>query len=110
MLALAGCSPRPEQLLLERFFELSRLRDRTGLQRVATVVFEPREDGIVTTFTITNAPKEEARQGGVARTVTLEAPVTLSSGEVVVKTLVVTMERSAGATAWMVTGVATVNR
>ena len=45
-----GCGPRPEEPLLGEFFNASRLRDRTALQKIATTIFDPARDGIVTGF------------------------------------------------------------
>jgi len=45
LVALSACSGAREHALLDQFFSASRLRDLTALQNVATVVFEPREQG-----------------------------------------------------------------
>src|SRR5438128_5869043 len=55
---LASCS-RVEQGVLDRFFEASRLRDRTVLRSIATVAFEPHEQGIIRTFTIVSVSEAE---------------------------------------------------
>jgi hypothetical protein len=52
-LTFLSCSAPAEQLLLSQFFAASRLRDLTALQHVATVVFEPGVDGVVTSFDVT---------------------------------------------------------
>lgn len=101
---LSGCSAHPEQPFLERFFEASRLRDKTALQSLATVIFEPRDDGIVTRFDITKVTQEERGRGMVTKNVTLNAPVKLQNGRIVQKTLMVTMDNRSGR--WLVTGVA----
>jgi hypothetical protein len=94
-LATAACSPPPEYPLLQQFFSASRLRDTTALQNIATIVFEPREQGTITTFEIT---KVATRRDGdrELKEVTISAPVRLPSRETVQQTLVVTMEKVAG--------------
>jgi hypothetical protein len=97
--AVLSCSVPQEQSLLDRFFSASRLRDRTALSNFATVVFEPLEQGIVTDFDIL----EVVHVRGNAKSVTIGAAVKLPDGQVVEKTLSVTLERRSGA--WMVTQV-----
>jgi hypothetical protein len=103
---LVACA-RPEQTLLERFFGASRLRDTTALQAVATVTFEPLQQGIVRTFRIAGVTPERLDGQTVTKDVTLEAPVILPDGQTVQKTLVVTLQRAGGdgSSRWMVTGV-----
>lgn len=100
----SGCAAHPEQPLIERFFAASRLRDRTALQSISTIIFEPRDDGIVTTFKIIGVTTEQPSGDKATKNVTLTAPVKLSSGEIVQKKLVITMERRGAP--WMITGVA----
>jgi hypothetical protein len=104
-MTLAACAT-PEQALLERFFSASRLRDTTALQSIATVVFEPRQQGIVRTFEIV-AVGPAQRNGGMAKDVTVEAPVFLPDGRTVNKRLVVTIEPGGGdgSSRWLVTGI-----
>jgi hypothetical protein len=100
---MVACSVPAEQPLLQQFFSASRLRDKTALQNIATIVFEPREQGTITTFDIT---KVATRRDGdrELKEVTISAPVRLPSRETVQQTLVVTMEkRIAGR--WMITAV-----
>jgi hypothetical protein len=103
LLALAGCAA-PEQSLVDAFFGASRLRDTTALQQVSTVVFEPREQGIVRTFEITGITPERMLSAAVAKDVTVQAPVMLPDGRTVRKTIVITMQRqgSDGASPWLV--------
>ena len=102
-LLLAGACGGPERSVIEQFFAASRLRDRTALQQIATVVFEPRERGIVTKFEIVrvdvraDAPRER-------KDVTITAPVALPGGQTVQKTMVVSMQRDDSG-AWLVTAV-----
>jgi hypothetical protein len=105
-LTLAGCAA-PEQPLLEQFFGASRLRDTTALQTVATVIFEPHEQGIVRTFRITGVTVERPDGPTVTKDVTVEAPVMMPDGRTVEKTLVVTLQRSKSGNAgrWMVTAI-----
>jgi hypothetical protein len=58
MLSIA-CSHGSEQVILDEFFDASRLRDRTALQVFATVAFEPHIQGIVTRFAIARVGPEE---------------------------------------------------
>ena len=59
--ALAAACSGPEQSLVSQFFSASRLRDNTSLDNIATVIFDPRTQGAVTTFTIqTITPEQHA--------------------------------------------------
>ena len=96
-----------EHLLLEQFFNASRLRDLTALQRIATVVFEPIEQGTVTQFTITNVVEQAGGNGQAAsKQVTVSAPVRLPNDQTVQKTLSLVLQRGDGVTTaqWIVTG------
>ena len=62
---VAGCSGAPEQSVISQFFEASRLRDTTALANMATVIFEPREQGTVTAFTIQSVGLEQRRPIGI---------------------------------------------
>ena len=94
-----GCSVPQERSLLDRFFTASRLRDKTALSNFATVVFEPLEQGIITDFEVVRVAPEQ----NDAKAVTISAPVKLPDGQVVEKTLIVTLERRNGR--WIVTHV-----
>jgi hypothetical protein len=89
--------------LLERFFEASRLRDRTALQHLSTVIFEPRDQGIITTFDIVGVTSEERNGEIVNKNVTVVAPVKLADGQTERKKLVITMQKRDNE--WIVTGV-----
>jgi hypothetical protein len=108
----AACSGRMERALLERFFELSRLLDKTALAPIATVVFEPFADGIVDEFDVVRVAPEERSGSGqselAAKEVTVEADVRGQDGKTVKKRLIVTMQRPVNGetTAWKITGVA----
>ncbi len=61
VLPAAACSGAPEQPILNQFFAASRLIDRTSLQNFSTVLFDPRTDGIVNSFDITDVSAEERK-------------------------------------------------
>ena len=63
VLATLACSGGAEYLALQKFFEASRLRDRTALRSISTVSFEPMADGTLTTFKITSSrPRSNANR------------------------------------------------
>jgi hypothetical protein len=107
LLAAAAACAAPEQSLLEQFFGASRLRDTTALHRIATVAFEPREQGIVRTFRIRSVSSERPDGSAAAKHVVVDATVSLPDGRSVQKTLVVTMRRENGqaSASWIVTAV-----
>ncbi len=100
--AMAGCSPRAEEPVLGAFFHASRLRDRTALQKLATVSFEPAVDGIITGFEITGVSTRRER-GGATKDVAISAPVTMMSGQVIEKRLVVGIQQVDGR--WIVVAI-----
>jgi hypothetical protein len=108
LLVQAACARHgAEQVVLEQFFNASRLRDRTALQKISTVIFEPVQQGTVTAFAIKNVADVEAPDGKVtSRQVTVSAPVRLPNGQTAEKMIIVILQRGDGvATAqWMVTG------
>ena len=83
---LSGCSGAREHALLDRFFNASRLRDLTALRNVATVVFEPRDQGTVLSFDITSIERR-----GNDEDVGVAAVVRTPAGEVVQRNLRVTI-------------------
>jgi len=93
VLSLASCGA-PEQPLLERFFAASRLRDKVALQAFSTVIFEPREQGIVRSFTITRVTPERASGGTITKEVTVTAPVVGADGRTAEHILVVTLQHA----------------
>ena len=102
MAMLAGCSPRAEQPILGEFFHASRLRDRTALQQLATASFDPAVHGIITNFEITGVVTR--RDGNrTLKDVSISAPVAFLNGQVVRKSLVVTIE--AADRRWLVTAI-----
>jgi hypothetical protein len=95
-----ACAGASEQPVVAQFFAASRLLDRTALANVATVVFDPRTDGTVTSFAI-DAVSRERREGAVAtKAVTVSARVRPPVGEPVVRTFVLTLREIEGR--WMV--------
>ena len=102
-LAVIGCSTATEQSILSQFFAASRLRDTTALRNMATVVFEPRTQGIITSFEITNVVSHRKDGELVSKDVSISAPVKLPSGQMAQKDLVITMRRGAGQ--WVVTAI-----
>ena len=106
---LAACSSRTEEPILSGFFNASRLRDRTALQKLATTSFDPARDGIITSFDITGVATSQAR-GRVTKEVSISAPVKLPNGQTLQKNLVVTLERDVSgdgrvAPRWIVTAI-----
>ena len=57
-LLAAACSRRAEQQFLNQFFRASRARDNATLAMMSAVDFDPREQGEVTGFEITNVTEE----------------------------------------------------
>jgi hypothetical protein len=102
--ALAACGHAAEKALLDRFFSVSRLRDRTAAQSISTVFFDPKDQGLVREFTITNVTPEEESGGVVSKNVTIGASVESLAGVRAEKTIFVTMQRRPNA-AWIITGV-----
>jgi len=92
-LVCVGCTA-PEQPLLERFFATSRLRDKTALQAFSTVIFEPREQGIVRTFAVVGVSPERTVGGVTTKDVTLRAAVQRPGGSTVDAILIATLQRA----------------
>lgn len=61
MLPLASCSKPPENELLQKYFNASRMRDNTTLGNIATVSFSPTQEGSVQKFTITSVGEEQRK-------------------------------------------------
>jgi len=109
-LTALSCARHTERTLLTRFFAASRLRDLTALRSFSTVVFEPASDGVVTSFEISGMTTAQGRDGAsVSEDVSIAAPVRLPDGRTVLKTLVVTIDRSRSAqdpgSGWMITAI-----
>jgi len=86
VVALSACSGAREHALLDQFFSASRLRDLTALHSVATVVFEPREQGTVLAFDITSIQRR-----GNDEDVIVSARVRTPSGNIEQRDLRVTI-------------------
>ena len=89
-LSIAGCGSRiadSDQVLLNQFFAASRLRDLNAVSKVATVVFEPARDGIITSFDVT-----DVRPQGSGEDVSISAPVRMPDGRTVRKDFAVTIQ------------------
>jgi len=110
--AFTSCSSPGEEPLLSQFFAASRLRDRTALQEIASVSFEPNVQGIITRFEVTHVVLVvEAGGESESKDVSISAAVRLPDGQTVQKIFVVTMSRrrTAGDTnhwgGWMITAI-----
>lgn len=107
LVSVAACGPTPsEQQVLTNFFRASRVRDTTILASVASVTFEPRVDGSVQEFEITDFGAEQQLGAGttISKQVTISAEVRTPDGQVVPRTFVVRMQRAAGERRWFITG------
>jgi hypothetical protein len=103
MLSGCGWTPADEQILT-KFFERSRIYDRTRLAEVATVVFDPKVDGVVDQFEVVNrGPEERAGTERVTKQLTVQAAVRSPAGRTAPRTLSVTLEWRDDA--WLVTRV-----
>jgi hypothetical protein len=75
--------------VLDQFFAASRLRDLNALEKVSTVIFEPRQDGTVLEYDITTITKTDQD----TEEVLVSATVRMPSGRSVRKPLLVTLKR-----------------
>ena len=101
--SVSACAPHgQEQRLLEQFFSASRLRDRTALERISTVIFEPAERGTVTSFTISDVVERKSDQGQIqSKQVTVSAPVRLPNGDTATRKIILVLQFRER---WIVTG------
>ena len=76
----------PEEQLLTRFFEASRLYDTTTVATMSNVVFNPRTDGVVQEFDV-----EDVREEGASKRVTVRATVRQLDGTTTERTLEFTL-------------------
>ena len=84
-----GALSTEEQLLAE-FFRAARLRDSTRVARVADVDFDPRAEGVVERFWVTEAlPSREAGE----RVLRLDARVRRAGGSIQARELTATLRR-----------------
>ena len=89
----------PEEQLLGRFFEASRLHDTTSVARLSAVTFNPRIDGVVGDFEVV-----DVAEAGVSKRVTIRASVRQLEGATADKALVITMVRKGDR--WFITRIA----
>jgi hypothetical protein len=98
-LVAAGCGVlSPEEQLLMRFFEASRLHDTTMVATLSTVTFNPRTEGVVEDFDV-----EDVQDEGDAKRVTVRASVRQLSGSRSDRTLVIRMVRKGDR--WFITAI-----
>jgi hypothetical protein len=96
-----GCGVlSPEEQLLKRFFEASRLNDTTIVATMAGVTFNPRSDGVVQHFEV-----EDVRDDGDSKRVTVRAAVDQWDGSATGRTLLVTLVRKENR--WFITQIDT---
>lgn len=55
----AACTSPPEQQIIQKYFQASRMRDNTTLANIATVSFSPTEQGVVQGFKIVSIGDEQ---------------------------------------------------
>jgi hypothetical protein len=89
LLLSIACAASAEEQTLLRFFEAARTLDRTIIEKYAKVGFDPRTDGVVQSFRLTNRAPERDGQ----KEVTIEAVVRAPEGSVSRKTLLVSFQR-----------------
>ncbi len=56
---LVGCTGSSEEPILNQFFTASRLRDNTSLDNFSMVIFDPKTEGTVSSFSITALSPEQ---------------------------------------------------
>lgn len=96
----AGCGVlSPEEQLLTRFFEASRLNDTTLVAAMSNVGFNPKTDGVVQEFDV-----DTVREDGDTKRVTVRAAVRQWDGSTTERTLVFTLVRKADR--WFITEIA----
>ena len=94
---LAACGVlSPEEQLLTRYFEASRLHDTTVVAKLSDVAFNPMVEGVVQTFEISRVERRNT-----AERVVLDAQIRTPGGQVVPRTIAVMLERRDGR--WFVT-------
>jgi hypothetical protein len=110
MMAAAGaCSVPPERSIVDEFFAESRLRDKTALQHVATVAFEPQVNGIVESFKVKSVIVGDT-PGKRTKSVTVDAQVKLPDGRMTQRTIILILAFGApkndptARDRWIVTG------
>jgi hypothetical protein len=61
VLSAAGCSGAPEEPLVRKFFQASRLGDNMTLANIATVSFDPAKDGRAENVSVIESSEEQSR-------------------------------------------------
>lgn len=84
-----ACAGGAERAVLDQFFAASRLRDFTALEKVSTVIFEPRQDGTVLDYDVVSVTKT----GADTEEVLVSATVHLPSGKAERRPLLVSLRR-----------------
>jgi acyl-coenzyme A synthetase/AMP-(fatty) acid ligase len=102
-LALGACRGGAEHAVIGEFFAASRLLDRTALDNVSTVIFDPRSQGTVSTFSVTDISAERNAGGIPSKEVSVSAEVRSPDGTMTTRPLVLTLQRREGR--WLVVGV-----
>lgn len=107
-LASSACAgTAADHQLLDRFFSASRLRDRTALARLSTVIFEPAIDGMVERFEVVSAATLDAQ----TRQLTVQARIRRPDDVVAERLLIVTIKQAdtaglaTASSGWVVTAV-----
>ena len=85
----AACAGGAERAVLDQFFAASRLRDFNALEKVSTVIFEPRQDGTVLSYEIVSI----TRTGPDTEEVLVDATLNLPSGRRERRPLLVSLRR-----------------
>lgn len=80
-LVVIGCSRPPEQQQLTQFFRAARARDNATLAMMSAARFEPREQGTVESFEITNVGQETRRPLGLKALLDAEKAATAAEAE-----------------------------
>lgn len=73
VLLTTACSRPPEQAQLSQFFRAARARDNATLAMMSAVELDPREQGTVEDFSITNVGAESSRPLGLKALLDAEA-------------------------------------
>lgn len=93
-----ACSTSPEEQTLLRFFVAAPTLDRTVIGKYATIGFNPRTEGVVQTFTVTEVGPERRDR----KDVSIEAVVLQPNGVTSRRAMVATFGRIQGR--WLITG------
>jgi hypothetical protein len=56
-----ACGGGAEKGTLDNFFRASKMRDNSTLANIATVSFDPRTDGLMESFSVTNVSEEQVK-------------------------------------------------